>query len=1004
MYKHDRAQRGTVSLIPNSGLQFIDLRFDIDKTPKLSRAFWEERLEGQPPDANGKIPVNLHCLRPDERSGELRDSSTGQPAPELEVYTLNKAKGLEPFLGKWVPVPYLRVKSKSTQGGDVYDRGPTNWARVRVVEMAARDRDANSHHICIAFDTAIRTREEGRPYLTPSPGDSEQEQEFVFCADERDIAWFVNEDWVDQWLEELFHEMKRAQRGGRPLREDDLPYACEHWARYLTFLEALKDTALFSRIRLIDTYSTVRKYVPIGVDLVLDVGNSRTCGILIESHPDSPPNLNDSYVLALRDLTRPDQIYDRPFESRVEFARVSFGKDAVSRRSGRTNAFFWPTVVRIGPEATRLAGQALGTEGSTGLSSPKRYLWDDRPLNQIWRFNGSSLDGVRTEPPVSGTILGYVTEAGDVLSMPGVKGQPAVRAKFCRSSLFTLLLNEILVQALSQVNSPGTRGHRKFEDVPRQLRRIILTMPTAMPLAEQRIMRRRCEAAVRLTWDLFGWSDKDIPPPKVVLNLDEASTTQLVYLYNEIAYRYRGDAGGLFSLLGKTRAGAKAPSLRVASIDVGGGTTDLMVTTYAMENNRLLLPTQNFREGFKLAGDDVVEAVIELHVLPAIARRLQQCGLEDPRKLLRRLFSGDFGNQSELERQRRRQFVSQVLQPVAIGILHEYENWDPLIPQPVRFMKWPEFFSEPKPDRTILSYLDRAVLEDGAIGFALTDVEVAVDFDAINGTVVGTLGPILADLAEVVHALDCDMLLLTGRPSRFPGVLMTMLSKLPVPADRVQQMHRYSIGPWYPFRDINQRIDDPKTTAAVGAMLCTLAEGQLEAFSMRTAALKMKSTARFIGEMEISGQIKNDRVFFANVDLDQKSRGGELVTVKFYAPIFLGFRQLDIERWPATPLYSMEFGTVKPVSSLALPLTVTLERAEVDPDRADSEELKEDFKIVEIVNAHGENEHRLQVQLRLQTLKSEDGYWLDTGRLQVFDGIVSRERRAGAAAPAGARL
>ena len=43
--------------------------------------------------------------------------------------------------------------------------------------------------------------------------------------------------------------------------------------------------------------------------------------------------------------------------------------------------------MRIGPEAARLATQAVCAEGTTGMSSPKRYLWDERPWQQSWRYN-----------------------------------------------------------------------------------------------------------------------------------------------------------------------------------------------------------------------------------------------------------------------------------------------------------------------------------------------------------------------------------------------------------------------------------------------------------------------------------------------------------------------------------------------------------------------------------------------------------------------------------------
>jgi len=40
----------------------------------------------------------------------------------------------------------------------------------------------------------------------------------------------------------------------------------------------------------------------------------------------------------------------------------------------------------------------VGAEGNTGMSSPKRYLWDQRERRQQWRFNGVSAEGAQ-EPP-----------------------------------------------------------------------------------------------------------------------------------------------------------------------------------------------------------------------------------------------------------------------------------------------------------------------------------------------------------------------------------------------------------------------------------------------------------------------------------------------------------------------------------------------------------------------------------------------------------------------------
>ena len=67
-------------------------------------------------------------------------------------------------------------------------------------------------------------------------------------------------------------------------------------------------------------------------------------------------------------------------------------------------------------------------------------------------------------------------------------------------------------------------------------------------------------------------------------------------------------------------------SLRVASIDIGGGTTDLMVSTFTRPQGDLIVPKQEFRESFKVAGDDVLQRVIVTTVIPALERALQAAG------------------------------------------------------------------------------------------------------------------------------------------------------------------------------------------------------------------------------------------------------------------------------------------------------------------------------------------------------------------------------------------
>jgi hypothetical protein len=174
-------------------------------------------------------------------------------------------------------------------------------------------------------------------------------------------------------VDELFVQFKTAQRGGRALRVEDRE-PLEHAARYVSFVQFLGATDPVPSLKLIDTYSTDAAVKPVTVDLVLDVGNSRTCGMLIETFPNQQRiDLGNSFILQLRDLSEPHQTYEDPFESDVQLAQAQFGKEYLSRASMRARAFFWPSLVRVGPEAARFRSRAA-CRSSPKLRSPAEWL------------------------------------------------------------------------------------------------------------------------------------------------------------------------------------------------------------------------------------------------------------------------------------------------------------------------------------------------------------------------------------------------------------------------------------------------------------------------------------------------------------------------------------------------------------------------------------------------------------------------------------------------------
>lgn len=1034
-----------VSLVPNSGIQFLDFGFDFESLRSIKRSFIER--PGTPSDDGTvfwqllRVPDMPNNEEPPEEF-RLRQSDL-----ELEVTT---TMALEVFLNKWVPLPFLRVKA----GVDApellqFDQGPTNWARVRIVKVPDLMRgDGPSHRAVFAFDTTIEQQRPNRPYVAPGKEDVISPTLFRLASRLPDIAWFFADTrsiderasgpwfqgWVDDWLRDYFDEFKSRKKP----KDGDIVHPLEHWIRYIALLETLQQALHPPRIRLVDTISLAggqlrRKTPAVSVDLILDIGNSRTCGLLVESYPDGEQvDLNNTLVLQLRDLGQPELVYAEPFSSHVEIAQPRFGRHDLARRSSRNAAFLWPSMLRVGPEAQRLRADNDGTGPSTGMSSPKRYLWDTERLQGVWEFQPVDYGPEKRPPPIEVQTRQKLTARGTVIRHLLARGgnpgrEPAVPASelsFSRSSFFMLMLAEVVVQAIAMANSPGVRHGRHLRDSPRQINRIVLTVPPATTLQERQIMSRHARGAVDLVWDLFGWDTGDAPPedselarswfqkPKIRADLDEASCTQFVWLYGEIARKFSGAAEEFARIVGRDRPlsdperepapGAPVgPSIRIASIDVGGGTTDLMVTTYHIERNRELLPTQNFREGFRIAGDDISRALIEQMVFPAIAEAMVLAGAKGAEQILQRKFGGDYPDMPVQQKQLRRQFTLRILHPIAVAILAEHEARPAFSDAEVEFRTIGKLMGEAAARRietgeralpeSLVDYLE-ADLRHSAPGFRLEDVEIPLDFRLLRVIVENMMGVLADNLCEAIAEFDVDMVLISGRPARLPAVTDLFVNRAPVAPHRILSLADYPTDTWYPFRSAdNRRISDPKTCTAVGGMLCILAERQIENFTLMTHRLSMRSTARFIGPMEKSGEVKTATLLFEDIDLDSKAPVKTENTLLWSSRMRIGFRQLPLERWISTPLYRLDFIPGAEFSTNMLPFTVTISRPEVElePDLTSEQIMaieaeREIFRVGEAEDARGDSPRRdARFVLSLCTLQSDEGYWLDTGAFNL---------------------
>src|SRR3546814_20752501 len=96
----------------------------------------------------------------------------------------------------------------------------------------------------------------------------------------------------------------------------------------------------------------------------------------------------------------------------------------------------------------------------------------------------------------------------------------------------------------------------------------------------------------------------------------------------------------------------------------------------------------------------------------------------------------------------------------------------------------------------------------------------------------------------------------------------------------------------------------------------------------------------------------------------------------------LGFRQMAVDWWPASRLYSLAYAEGADVADLQrrTPLHVQLRRDKAGDRRAQAGSHPIDmFKIQRIEDKDGGSAGALRLRLRLQTIDKQKGYWLDTG-------------------------
>ncbi|ECM2786493.1 virulence factor SrfB, partial [Salmonella enterica subsp. enterica serovar Saintpaul] len=537
------------------------------------------------------------------------------------------------------------------------------------------------------------------------------------------------------------------------------------------------------------------------------------------------------------------------------------------------------------------------------------------------------------------------------------------------------------------------------------------TLPSAMPKQEREIFRQRMFEALALVWKAMGWHPQDedfttpkqreksvVPVPEIQMEWDEASCGQLVWLYNEAISHYAGRTESFFNALARPDRQPEpgvvpGRALRVASIDIGGGTTDMAIVHYQLDDgvgaNVKITPHLLFREGFKVAGDDLLLDIIQRCVLPSLQTALQRAGVTDAAALLATLFgdSGRIDTQAIL----RQQTALQLFMPLGHAVLSAWEQSDINDPFAGLHATFGDLLIR-RPTSNVMNYIQQAIdhaLPSGSPTFDIFNVPLQIQFSQLQESLLAgqfTLTTPLHAVCEAISHYHCDILLVTGRPTCLPGVQALIRHLQPVPVNRIVWMDKYQVHEWYPFSQ-QGRIGNPKSTAAVGAMLCSLAlDLRLPRFNFKAADIGAYSTVRYLGVLDNTvNTLRDENIWYHEIDLDKP---GATLDARLHFPlrgnVTLGFRQLANSRWPATPLYCLSINSAELAKTIAGDgvLNVRLKLRGSSKDSA-----PESFILSDAWLQDGTPVAADALTLKLNTLAdrrhSGSHYWIDSGSVYL---------------------
>ncbi len=930
-----------VNLLEKTGLQYVNIEVDSEKPAQIeesSQTFFAPRSgAGNLPPAEFFPGLITHG----DKDGNCIKDVNGELVGQDRRFQIDGRTVLEAFDMKWLPLPYT-LRTAGESGTEV---DSNNWVRLWYCLRPSYEYSEHANPrfvLCVDTEPAQEAvNADFSPFLTPNLGKP-------FTLSPLSPSFWRSTP-MKGWIKRLGRHIAPAQE-----KLDRYPA----FSHFLALLKLLASHGMLPPITISRALGT-----PLDVHLFLDVGNSRTCGIIAECIPGARPGPDSFEKLAIRNYYSPDRTFSEPFPTTVGFIPSPFDPTFDPDMDWSPN-FRILSPLRIGDTVhVKLGGSVIKTPGPCVLSSPKRYLWSTDPTESPWYF---AMTNTGAESVIKGDLLNEMDENG----YPKHWGRNLVplEPRYPRSAMMTFFMVEILGHVLSQINSHEYRRSKENPGNKRLLKSIVVTTPNGMVQVEKDIYKKRVEAAIELCRK-FSLLPEGSKPAVHLGEYDEATCVQLVYLYASIKDKFLDDADSFFEHFGRrrnaSRTGRNHPSMRVASIDIGGGTSDLMIAEHmdTIPGPMTFLQSRPlFQEGISVAGDEVVRNIISDLILDQMASQSNNIFFRDvDMGVFRDIFGPAPFDRSPAFRDSRKKLIEEMLIPMAHKFLEHAETW---IGEDVVTLSFHEMFgTDPENHKKFFGESVARVLGDGYGHLPQFQIEWEIDRRKVDRVIMTTLAPVLRIFSQVIAQYNCDMVVLGGRISALPVVREMMVTLCPVPPSRVVSLTGFPAGAWYPF-DVRQgKIKDAKTTVAVGAALWFFAEklNAITNFGMASHRERIQANKLFIGA--IAGpKMNRSGVLFP------LSAGG-MHSLSLAARTFLGTRRIDSESAHANALY--EVSLAEGIDPELLPLRVFFSQGPKDPSA---------LTVAKVTDRKGAQVPLKNVRLKLRTLE-EDLYWLDSGEI-----------------------